>query len=218
MIKKEIARRSRRHVQARQRSKGCLKGRPWRLSPGRSLGTACGSRTLLEGRFASPTAGGLRDRPVPGPDPLRWRGTLRFSRRRNSMGEDEVRRGTAPAWGARQAGNTTERTGCGRSVRALSAVPRPRRLQREQMRTRSTERCCGLDAGAPTTQGKGDQLSRAAAKGGSSIQVLASSVPPERNTQPHHRVSATPKKTQHPTQNMLPWDKTPLTLPSSEGR
>ncbi|XP_038388835.1 uncharacterized protein LOC119871211 isoform X2 [Canis lupus familiaris] len=138
--------------------------------------------------------------------------------RRNSMGEDEVRRGTAPAWGARQAGNTTERTGCGRSVRALSAVPRPRRLQREQMRTRSTERCCGLDAGAPTTQGKGDQLSRAAAKGGSSIQVLASSVPPERNTQPHHRVSATPKKTQHPTQNMLPWDKTPLTLPSSEGR
>ncbi|XP_038331768.1 uncharacterized protein LOC119871211 isoform X7 [Canis lupus familiaris] len=87
-----------------------------------------------------------------------------------------------------------------------------------EMRTRSTERCCGLDAGAPTTQGKGDQLSRAAAKGGSSIQVLASSVPPERHTQPHHRVSATPKKTQHPTQNMLPWDKTPLTLPSSEGR
>ena len=122
MIKKEIARRSRRHVQARQRSKGCLKGRPWRLSPGRSLGTACGSRTLLEGRFASPTAGGLRDRPVPGPDPLRWRGTLRFSR------ECELPNG---AWGA-GGGPTGARLGfwgagarvCGRS-RAPSLEPAP---------------------------------------------------------------------------------------------
>ncbi|XP_038331775.1 uncharacterized protein LOC119871211 isoform X8 [Canis lupus familiaris] len=142
MIKKEIARRSRRHVQARQRSKGCLKGRPWRLSPGRSLGTACGSRTLLEGRFASPTAGGLRDRPVPGPDPLRWRGTLRFSPK-ETVGCSRPK----------------EQHGRGRSEKRHSPS------LGSEMRTRSTERCCGLDAGAPTTQGKGDQLSRAAAKG-----------------------------------------------------